>query len=110
MSEAAASAPQEEREGPAARHRAALRSSWTLGTSSRLGLWLKYTRRRNNPAVPAYTALDMRYALKMGKQGEIAVVGQNLLNKRHVEFVSDYLPLQQTEIGRSLMVKGIWRF
>ena len=110
LSDPAASAAQELWEGRVARHRASLRSSWTLGNGSQFDLWLKYTSRLNNPAVPAYSELDMRYALKMGKQAEIAVVGQNLLNKRHVEFVSDYLPLQQSEIGRSLMVKGIWRF
>ena len=110
LSDPAASAAQELWEGRVARHRASLRSSWTLGNGRQFDLWLKYIGRLNNPVVPAYTGLDLRYAFRVGRQADIAVVGQNLLNKRHVEFVSDYLPLQQTEIGRSLMVRGTWRF
>ena len=97
-------------EGRVPLHRASLRSSWTLGDGSQLDLWLKHTSSLSNPQVPAYTVLDLRYAFRISQQDEIAIVGQNLLDERHPEFVSDYLPVQQTEIGRSLMVKGTWRF
>ena len=60
--------------------------------------------------MPAYTAVDLRYALPLGTQGNLAIIGQNLFKQRHPEFVSDYLPVQQTEIGRSLMVKATWHF
>ena len=97
-------------EGRVPRHRASLRSSWTLDNHHQLDLWLKYTSQLDYPPVPAYTVLDLRYAFRLGKQAEIALVGQNLLNQRHPEFVSDYLPVQPTEIGRSLLLKGTWRF
>ena len=97
-------------EGRVPRHRASLRSSWTLGEGRQFDLWLKYTSSLSNPQVPAYTVLDLRYAFRIGKQAEIAIIGQNLLDERHPEFVSDYLPVQQTEIGRSLLIKGTWRF
>ncbi|MBV5298829.1 MAG: hypothetical protein JZU64_12045, partial [Rhodoferax sp.] len=73
-------------------------------------LWLKYTSALRNPQVPAYTTLDMRYAMRLGAQAELAIIGQNLLETRHAEFVSDYLPVEQTEIGRSLTVRATWRF
>lgn len=97
-------------EGRVPRHRASLRSSWTLGEGRQLDLWLKYTSSLGNPQVPAYTVLDMRYAFRIGRQGEIAIVGQNLLGQRHLEFVADYLPTQQIEMGRSLQIKGTWHF
>jgi iron complex outermembrane receptor protein len=96
--------------GRVPRHRASLRSSWNLQGGQKLDLWLKYTSRLANPEVAAYTVLDLRYSFPLSKNSEIAIIGQNLLDKRHPEFVSDYLPIQQTEIGRSLMVKGTWRF
>jgi iron complex outermembrane receptor protein len=99
--------------GRVPRHRASLRSSWNLQGGQKLDLWLKYTSRTSrgaNPDVAAYTVLDLRYAFPIGKQAEIAIIGQNLLDKQHPEFVSEFLPTQQTEIGRSLMVKGTWRF
>ena len=110
LTDLAAVAVQEQWEGRVARHRASLRSSWTLGDGQHLDLWLKYTSRLDNPQVPAYTALDLRYALRLGSRGELAIVGQNLLDQRHPEFVSDYLPIQQTEVGRSLSLKVSWRF
>ena len=110
LSDPAAAAAQDFLEGRVPRHRASLRSSWTLGQGRQLDLWLKYTGSLSNPQVPAYTVLDVRYAFRVGQQGEVALLGQNLLNQRHAEFVSDYVPIQQTEMGRSLMVKGTWRF
>jgi iron complex outermembrane receptor protein len=97
-------------EGRVPRHRASLRSSWSLQEGQQLDLWLKYTSRLGNPEVPAYTALDLRYAVRIGKEAEIALVGQNLLDKRHLEFVPDYIPSPAREIGRSLMLKGTWLF
>jgi iron complex outermembrane receptor protein len=105
-----AAGAQEKTLGRVPRHRASLRSSWNLQGGQKLDLWLKYTSRLASPEVAAYTVLDLRYSFPLGKNSEIAIIGQNLLDKRHPEFVSDYLPIQQTEIGRSLMVKGTWRF
>ena len=110
LADPVAAAMQDQWEGRVPRHRASLRSSWTLGNGDQVDLWLKYTSRLANPEVPGYTTLDLRYAFRVGREAEIAILGQNLLDKRHPEFVSDYLPIQQTEIGRSLMLKGTWRF
>ena len=110
LSDPFASAAQDMLEGRVPRHRASVRSSWTLADGSQFDLWLKYTSRLNNPEVPAYTLLDLRYAFRIGRQAEISIVGQNLLDQRHLEFVSDYLPTQTSEIGRSLLIKGTWHF
>lgn len=110
LSDPLASAAQDMLEGRVPRHRASVRSSWTLTDGSQFDLWLKYTSRLNNPEVPAYTSLDLRYAFRIDRQAEISIVGQNLLDQRHLEFVSDYLPTQPSEIGRSLLIKGTWHF
>ena len=110
LSDPATAAAQDLWEGRVPRNRASVRSSWTLGNGHQLDLWLKYTSSLSNPQVPAYTVLDLRYAFRIGKQAEVAIVGQNLLGTSHPEFVSDYLPAQQSEIRRSLMLKGIWHF
>lgn len=97
-------------QGRVARDRASLRSTWTLGQGHQLDMWLKYTSALAYPQVPAYATLDVRYAFPLGPKADVAIIGQNLIGGRHSEFVSDYLPSRQTEIGRSLMVKGTWRF
>ncbi len=110
LADPAAAAAQNELEGRVPRHRASLRSSWTLSNGHLFDLWLKYVSHLDNPAVPAYTVLDLRYVVRLGKQAEVALIGQNLLDKRHLEFVADSLPSQPSEIGRSLMLKGTWHF
>lgn len=110
LPDAAAAEAQNQWEGRVPRDRASLRSSWTLADGSQLDLWWKHTSRLNYPEVPAYTELDLRYAFHIGRDAEIAIVGQNLLDQRHLEFVSDYVPTQPSLIGRSLLVKGTWRF
>ena len=101
---------QDQLEGRVASHRASLRSSWTLDDGAQFDLWLKYTSRLSSPDVAAYTVLDLRYAFRIGRQAEISIVGQNLLGQHHVEFISDYLPIQQSDIGRNVLIKGTWHF
>ena len=110
LSDPAAVVAQDEWEGRVPRHRASMRSSWLLPRGDQLDMWLKHTSRLNYPAVPGFTVLDLRYAWRVGPQFELSLVGQNILNARHQEFVSDYLPVVQTDIGRSLTLKGTWRF
>lgn len=97
-------------EGRVANHRISLRSSWTLTNGHKLDVWLKHVSAMRLPQLPAYTVLDMRYAFEMGPRAEVAIVGQNLLNQRHVEYENDYLPTQAVQMGRSLMLTGTWRF
>lgn len=110
LSDPAAAMEQDLRAGRVPRHRASLRSSWTLQGGDQVDLWLRHTSRLSNPAVPAFTALDLRYAWRAGPHFELALLGQNLLGGRHAEFVSDNLPVVQSEFGRSVMLKGTWRF
>lgn len=110
LADPAAAATQELVEGRVPRHQASLRSSWTLREGDNVDLWLKYVGRLAKPEVAGYTVVDLRYAHRISKNAEVALIGQNLLDARHPEFVADYLAIQQTEIGRSLMIKGIWRF
>ena len=110
LMDVAAGIAQDMLEGRVPRHRASLRSSWTLADGSHLDLWLKSTSQLRNPQVAAYTTLDLRYAFKVGDKVELAIIGQNLIDPRHPEFVSDYLPVRPTEIGRSLLVKATWRY
>lgn len=97
-------------EGRVARDRASLRGTWSLGHGRQLDLWLKYTSALNYPSVPAYATLDVQYAFPLGPKADITIIGQNLIGAPHAEFVSDYLPTRQSELGRSVLVKGVWRF
>ncbi len=58
--------------------------------------------------VPSYFSLDSRLAWHMGKGVELSVVGQNLLQPRHVEYGFP-TPFRE-QIDRSVYAKVSWRF
>lgn len=95
-------------------HQFSLRSSMSLADRQQFDLWLRHVGRLGGSAsgsnIPAYTALDLRYAWRPTRNLELSVVGQNLLDNRHPEFVPNLLPSQALEIERSFYVKAKWQF
>lgn len=59
--------------------------------------------------VPSYTRLDTGLSWRAGERWSLSVVGQNLLQDRHLEFVSDVGSLA-TLIKRGAYVKLTWRY
>lgn len=53
-----------------------------------LGTILRYVDHLPKPFVPHYFGLDVRIGWKLNKSLELNVVGQNLLNKQHSEFIA----------------------
>ena len=95
-------------------HQLSLRSSLSLSDKHRFDLWLRYVSelgaRNSRIAIPAYTTLDLRYAWRPTRDLEVSVVGQNLLDHSHPEFVPSLLPSQQLELQRGMYVKAKWQF
>jgi iron complex outermembrane receptor protein len=67
-------------------HQWNLRSSWNLGRGAELDLMVRRVGSLPVPAVPAYTALDARLAVQVHPSVRVALLGRNLLDRRHVEF------------------------
>lgn len=102
-------------EGRSPRHQFSLRSSMALPGQRQLDFWLRHVSAlefasRTGGVVPAYTTLDIRYAWRPAKGLELSMVGQNLLERRHLEFVPDFLPSETLPIERSLYFKAKWQF
>ncbi len=83
-----------------------LRSSYDLAPGQELDLTVRHSGKLRSPAVPAYTAVDLRYGWKIRRDLELSVVGQNLLDSSHPEF--DAAP-NRSEYERSVFVKLVWR-
>jgi iron complex outermembrane receptor protein len=63
-----------------------LRAAIDLTPQHELDLVARHYARRPNPEVPAYTALDVRLAWRAAKDMELALLAQNLLDRRHPEW------------------------
>lgn len=61
-------------------------------------------------AIPAYTRVDLRYARRIGRTTELALIGQNLLDAQHAEITPDQLPAAPAEVRRTVALKLSARF
>ncbi len=93
-------------------HQLSLRSAHALRTDLDLDLWLRQVGRlrKEQVTIPRYTALDVRLAWRARRDLELALVGQNLLDRQHPEFVSDFLASTQTQVRRSVYASLRWTF
>ena len=60
--------------------------------------------------VSGYVTLDLRYAVKLNKDLELALTGRNLVGPRRIEYVTDYVPATPVIIEPSLLLSARWKF
>jgi iron complex outermembrane receptor protein len=96
--------------GTAPHQQVSLRSSMNIGSVYQLDAWLRHVSALSYSGVPAYTELDLRCAWRVARGVELSLVGQNLLQARHAEFVSDLLPSKRLDVSRGGYVRLRWQF
>lgn len=89
-------------------HQVLIQSNIELPHGLAIGTVLRHIGKLPKPAVSAYTGLDLRLGWALNKFIELNITGQNLLNKRHLEFRPSS-PARR-EIQRSIYGKLICRF
>lgn len=87
-----------------------LHSGWTLGQRGEVDLSLFRVGALKRLAVPAYTRLDARVAVPAGSRVTVSLIGQNLLDDRHVEFGHLKPTITQTMARRSARLQVAWRY
>jgi iron complex outermembrane receptor protein len=75
-----------------------------------LDLWGRYVDRLPAFDIDSYVTLDARLAWEPVAGLELALVGQNLVEDRHLEFEPEFLLTEATEVQRSVYAKLTWRF
>jgi iron complex outermembrane receptor protein len=86
-------------------HQWMLRSSLGPWSGHALDAMLRHVGALPNPTVPAYTAVDVRYAWRLRPDLELSVTANNLFDARHAEF--NAAP-NRSEIERGLHVRASW--
>jgi iron complex outermembrane recepter protein len=96
-------------EGNDPHHQFLVQSMVNLPANLEFDSVLRYVDNLNQrgPLVPSYASLDLRLAWQSTPNWEFAIVGQNLLDKRHAEFGA---PATRQEIPRSVHGKVTWKF
>lgn len=83
-------------------------STLSLPAGFNLGTVFRYVGKLPQPEVDGYAELDIRIGFDINKNLELSIVAQNLLNKRHLEFIpSSPAP---RELERGIYGKILCRF
>jgi iron complex outermembrane receptor protein len=88
------------------RHQWQLRSSLNLGRRTEFDVMVRRVGALPAPLIPSYTAVDARLALQVSPSLRIALLGQNLLDKRHVEFEA---PATASQLPRRWYLQATWQ-
>ena len=103
-------------EGRNPQHQVTLQSSWDLSSAVNFDAVVRYVDRLDSvapfPDIPPYLQLDLRLAWRPSRNLELALTGQNLLDRRHSEFLPGAFGTlgQPREIERGFYGKFTWRF
>jgi iron complex outermembrane receptor protein len=93
--------------GSSPRHEATVESSFDVSKTLQIDLTYRYVSALTAQSVPSYSTGDARIAWRFKPHFEFSVVGDNLFQPRHVEYVAD--PGGPVAIIRSVYASLAWR-
>ena len=97
-----------ERESPV--NQLTLRSAMDLGNNFEFDLWLRYVDDIPAFAIGSYLTLDARLGWRAAKHFDLSLVGRNLLDPRHGEYVQFVAFDELHEVAREVYLMAEWRF
>lgn len=100
------------REGASPSHQATLWSRMTLPWNLEFDWDVRYVdsiRVAGSP-VDGYFSTNARLGWRPTPQWDISLVGRDLLDNHHTEFLPTFLATQSTEVQRSIFLKTTWQF
>jgi len=89
---------------------AALWSAHDIGNNLQFDAAVRYVNSivMDATRIDGYLELDLRLAWEAKPGLEFSLIGQNLLDDRHREFLPDFIDTQPTELERSIYGRVIW--
>jgi iron complex outermembrane receptor protein len=96
--------------GMSPKHQASLRSMMDLGHGWEFDLWPRYVDNLFGQSIDSYVDLDARLGWRPTDAIEFSLVGQNLIDSRRKEGVSELLPVTPTQAARAAYGKITLRF
>ena len=81
------------------------RSTLDLGDRQEIDVAVRHVAALPNPVVPAYTAVDARWAWRATRELEVSLTGQNLFDPRHPEWGPS---INRAEVERSFFLRVQW--
>lgn len=100
----------EEATPKAPRNQFNLRSKYNLSDTQFIDLWVRYVSSVAQSNLDSYTELDIKYQWSANKDLKIGLIGRNLLNSSHSEFLQDFITTAPMLVKRSVAVEFSYQF
>lgn len=97
-------------EGLSPKHQLSARSTFLFSNHVELDFWLRYVDELPTLDIASYVTLDANIVWKLQPKFELSLVGRNLLDRRHPEFVTTQSFVPPSEIERSVYAQLRWAF
>lgn len=97
-------------DGQSPRHQFYVQSSIDLPKHLEQDLSLRYVDRLSSLNIPSYYSLDFHLGWRPGTHLELSLVGRDLLNSKHLEFIPEFINTTPTEVRRNISGRITWRF
>jgi iron complex outermembrane receptor protein len=93
-------------------NKAAIWSAHNFGNNLQFDAALRYVGdiEVSGVSVDSYIEADLRLGWEARPGLELSIIGQNLLNSHHAEFLPDFIDSQPTEVERSIYGRVNWAF
>jgi iron complex outermembrane receptor protein len=95
--------------GSSPRHQLYVRSSIDLPKHWEHDFVVRYVDRLPGINIPSYYSLDTHISWKASATMELSIGSENLLNRKHLEFVPDFINTSPTEVRRTVYGSITWR-
>jgi iron complex outermembrane receptor protein len=96
--------------GSAARHQALVRSLIDITDKTSFDSTLRFVDNLRFGDIDAYTELDVRLGWKASKDIELSLIGKNLLDSHHPEYIGNLFGPLPLEINRQILGSILWSF
>jgi iron complex outermembrane receptor protein len=92
--------------------KAAIWSAFDIGHNLQFDVALRYVGdiEVNGVDIDSYVEADLRLGWEASPGLELSIIGQNLLDNHHQEFLPDFIATQPTEVERSIYGRVTWNF
>src|SRR5437588_3594033 len=97
-------------DGQSPRHQFFVQSSIDLPKHFEQDLSLRYVDKLPSLNIPGYYSLDFHLGWRPGTHWELSLVGHDLLNSRHLEFIPEFINTTPTQVQRTVSGRIAWKF
>lgn len=92
------------------RNQLSLGSQLSIGDNQSFDMWLRYVDRVPSGGAKAYTELDLTYLWDISQSLRLGLVGRNLLNRNHDEFLAEFIPTAPMLVQRIVAAELTLKF